>query len=237
MFRLEDLAIFVRIAALGSFSDAAREAGILPSQVSIAMKRLESELSVCLFIRSTRSVRLTTEGMLWLPYARQILDSINTGLQKIQTPQEEISGLLKIAAPSDLGRNVLLPILDNFCKLYPALRIQLLVSDKLVDIFKDPVDVAFRYGAITNPSYVALPVAPDNRRVLVASPTWVAQNGIIKHHSELPMAKTLSLYLHGHLNEKWVLKKMKIYLMCTLIVSRAVMMAKSLDAWQLMVTA
>ncbi|STU35084.1 LysR family transcriptional regulator [Klebsiella pneumoniae] len=69
MFRLEDLTLFVRAAALGSFSDAAREAGQQPAQVSAAIKRLETILNIRLFARSTRSLRLTPEGETWLPYA------------------------------------------------------------------------------------------------------------------------------------------------------------------------
>ena len=69
MFRLEDLTLFVRAAALNSFSDAAREVGVQPAQVSSAIKRLESTLAIRLFARSTRSLRLTPEGEVWLPYA------------------------------------------------------------------------------------------------------------------------------------------------------------------------
>ena len=76
MFRLEDLTLFVRAAALGSFSDAAREAGQQPAQVSAAIKRLETILNIRLFARSTRSLRLTPEGETWLPYATQMLDTL-----------------------------------------------------------------------------------------------------------------------------------------------------------------
>ncbi len=102
MFRLEDLTLFVRAAALGSFSDAAREAGQQPAQVSAAIKRLETILNIRLFARSTRSLRLTPEGRP-LPYATQMLDTLEAGLQKIQTPDDEIRGMLQIAVPSDPG--------------------------------------------------------------------------------------------------------------------------------------
>jgi len=110
MFRLEDLALFVRAAALSSFSDAAREAGLQPAQVSAAIKRLETTLNIRLFARSTRSLRLTPEGETWLPYATQMLDTLHAGLQKISTPDDEVRGTLQIAVPSDLGRNLLLRV-------------------------------------------------------------------------------------------------------------------------------
>ena len=75
-----------------------------------SVQRLESTLAIRLFARSTRSLRLTPEGEVWLPYARQMLDVMHAGLQKIQTPEDEVSGTLQIAVPSDLGRNLLLPV-------------------------------------------------------------------------------------------------------------------------------
>ena len=175
MFRLEDLTLFVRAAALGSFSDAAREAGQQPAQVSAAIKRLETILNIRLFARSTRSLRLTPEGETWLPYATQMLDTLEAGLQKIQTPDDEVRGMLQIAVPSDLGRNLLLTLFRDFRQRHPALRLRLLFSDQLTDVFKDPVDVAFRYGNNDDASFISLPVAPENRRVLVASPEWIAR--------------------------------------------------------------
>lgn len=84
----------------------------------------ESTLTIRLFARSTRSLRLTPEGEVWLPYARQMLDVMHAGLQKIQTPEDEISGTLQIAVPSDLGRNLLLPVFQSFRRCHPALRLR-----------------------------------------------------------------------------------------------------------------
>ncbi|HBU96253.1 LysR family transcriptional regulator [Leclercia sp. GLN_9] len=203
MVRLEDLILFVRVAALSSFSDAAREAGVQPAQVSAAIKRLESSLAIRLFARSTRSLRLTPEGEAWLPYARQMLDAMYAGMQKIQTPEEEISGTLQIAVPSDLGRNLLLPVFQAFDERYPALRLRIFFSDQVADVFKDPVDIAFRYGMPEDASYIALPVAPDNRRVLVASPEWVARHGDLQHPDALSRVNALTFVLRGRLHDRW----------------------------------
>jgi len=203
MVRLEDLILFVRVAALSSFSDAAREAGVQPAQVSAAIKRLESSLAIRLFARSTRSLRLTPEGEAWLPYARQMLDAMYAGMQKLQTPEEEISGTLQIAVPSDLGRNLLLPVFQAFDERYPALRLRIFFSDQVADVFKDPVDIAFRYGMPEDASYIALPVAPDNRRVLVASPEWVARHGDLQHPDALSRVNALTFVLRGRLHDRW----------------------------------
>ncbi|MGH4716824.1 LysR family transcriptional regulator [Klebsiella pneumoniae] len=203
MFRLEDLTLFVRAAALGSFSDAAREAGQQPAQVSAAIKRLETILNIRLFARSTRSLRLTPEGETWLPYATQMLDTLEAGLQKIQTPDDEVRGMLQIAVPSDLGRNLLLTLFRDFRQRHPALRLRLLFSDQLTDVFKDPVDVAFRYGNNDDASFISLPVAPENRRVLVASPEWIARHGEPQTLEELSQHNALIYILRGRPFDRW----------------------------------
>ncbi|HDZ1503879.1 TPA: LysR family transcriptional regulator [Klebsiella pneumoniae] len=205
MFRLEDLTLFVRAAALGSFSDAAREAVQQPAQVSAAIKRLETILNIRLFARSTRSLRLTPEGETWLPYATQMLDTLEAGLQKIQTPDDEVRGMLQIAVPSDLGRNLLLTLFRDFRQRHPALRLRLLFSDQLTDVFKDPVDVAFRYGNNDDASFISLPVAPENRRVLVASPEWIARHGEPQTLEELSQHNALIYILRGRPFDRWSL--------------------------------
>lgn len=207
MFRLEDLSLFVRAAALGSFSDAAREAGIPPAQVSSAIKRLETALNIRLFARSTRSLRLTVEGESWLPYALQMLEALQNGLAQISASNDEVSGTLQIAVPSDLGRNLLLKVFSDFCARHPALRLRILFSDHRTDVFKDPVDVAFRYGENDDASYVSLPVAPDNRRVLVASPAWIERHGEPQTLADLEQCNALTYVLRGRPFDRWPLSR------------------------------
>ncbi|SMG25286.1 LysR family transcriptional regulator [Cedecea sp. NFIX57] len=203
MLRLEDLALFVRAAALSSFSDTAREAGLQPAQVSTAIKRLEQNLNIRLFARSTRSLRLTPEGEAWLPYAQQVLQTLDAGYEQIQPPSDEVRGTLQIAVPSDLGRNLLLDVFQQFRSNYPALCLKLLFSDRITDVFKDPVDVAFRYGNNDDASYIALPVAPENRRVLVASPAYLARNGEPKTLADLAQHNALTFVLRGRVHNSW----------------------------------
>lgn len=203
MLRLEDLTLFVRAAALGSFSEAAREAGLPPAQVSAAIKRLETQLNIRLFARSTRSLRLTPEGETWLPFATQMLDTLHAGLQQIQAPEDEVRGTLQIAVPSDLGRNLLLSVFQAFRQRHPALRLRILFSDSLTDVFKDPVDVAFRYGNNDDASFISLPVASENRRVLVASPEWIARHEVPKTPEELRQHDVLTYILRGRVYDRW----------------------------------
>jgi DNA-binding transcriptional LysR family regulator len=203
MIRLDDLELFVRTAALGSFSNAAREADLLPGQVSAAIQRLERELDIRLFARSTRSLRLTVEGERYLPCAQEVLEVLREGQDRIHSEQPALQGILKIAAPSDLGRNVLLPWISAFQEAHPKLSLKLFLSDHVTDVFRDPVDIAIRYGMPESASYVELPLAENNRRVLIASPEYLERYGRPRTLDELLKHRCLTYALSGRVYDKW----------------------------------
>jgi DNA-binding transcriptional LysR family regulator len=204
MVRFEDLALFVRTAACGSFSKAAREADLLPGQVSAAIMRLERDLDLRLFARSTRSLRLTDEGERYLPYAREIIDLLHSGRDAMRRDDAELTGTLLLAAPSDFGRNILLPWLGDFRRRHPRLEMRLQLSDQVADVFRDPVDIAIRYGQHADASFIALPLVPDNRRVLVASPGYLEQCGEPQSLDDLQRHSCLLWQMHGRVYDKWV---------------------------------
>lgn len=203
MIRFDDLALFDRSAALGGFSDAAREADLLPGQVSAAIKRLERELGIRLFARSTRSLRLTGEGERYLPHARAALESLRAGQDELRDEGQELRGVLQVAAPSDLGRNVLLPWFAAFRRQHPKLMLRLFMSDRVSDVFKEPIDVAVRYGPPPDASFVALPLATGNRRVLVASPDHVQRCGQPASVDELAGHACLTYALSSRIHDRW----------------------------------
>lgn len=107
--------------------------------------------------------------------------------------------------PSDLGRNLLLRVFRAFRQRHPALRLRILFSDHRTDVFKDPVDVAFRYGDNDDASFISLPVAPENRRMLVASPGWIAEHGEPKTLEDLARHNALTYVLRGRAFDRWPL--------------------------------
>lgn len=203
MLRFDDLQFFVRTAETGSLSAAARLLDVSPAVASAALKRLEQQLQVCLLARSTRSLRLTPEGELYLVHARLALQSLEEGRQQLVGSQEGICGVLQLSAPSDLGRNTLLPWLDAFQDEHPQLQLRLLLADRVTDLFREPVDIALRYGAPEDSSLVALPVAADNRRVLCASPSYLARHGSPRSVEELHQHNCLLYMLHGRAYDRW----------------------------------
>lgn len=156
MLRYDDLQVFVHTSDSGSLSAAARQLEISPAVASAALKRLENELEVRLFARSTRSLRLTPEGDAFLLHARASLRSLEEGRRLLQGGKDQIGGVLQLSAPSDFGRNLLLPWLDEFQARYPQLSLRLLLGDRVTDLYRQPVDVAIRYGAPADSSLVAL---------------------------------------------------------------------------------
>ena len=203
MVRFDDLQLFVRTAALGSFSRAAREVDLLPGQVAAAIARLERELDLRLFVRTTRSLRLTAEGAQYLPYAQEGLAALREGQARVQGEAAELAGTLQVAAPSDLGRNVLLPWLTAFRRAHPRLQLHLQLSDQVADVFRDPVDIAFRLGRFDNASYVALPLLAGNRRVLVASPAYLQAHPAPDSLDALKDHACLLYQLGGRTHDRW----------------------------------
>ncbi|WP_439859754.1 LysR family transcriptional regulator [Pseudomonas sp. MBLB4136] len=203
MIRFDDLQLFVRTAQSGSLSAAARLLDISPAVASAALKRLEQQLEVRLFVRSTRSLRLTAEGELFLGHARLALQSLEEGRLQLAGNKAEISGQLQLSAPSDFGRNTLLPWLDEFQQGHPRLQLRLLLGDRVSDLFREPVDIALRYGTPEDSSLVALPVAPDNSRVLCAAPAYLARHGEPQTPEALAAHNCLLYMLGGRLHDRW----------------------------------
>jgi DNA-binding transcriptional LysR family regulator len=203
MLRFDDLQLFVRTADAGSLSTAARALDVSPAVASASLKRVERQLQVRLFVRSTRSLRLTPEGEQFLVHARIALQSLEDGRRLLAGGRDDIGGVLQLSAPSDFGRNVLLPWLDEFQQAYPRLSLRLLLSDHMADLYRQPVDIALRYGEPEDSSLVAQPIAPANRRVLCASPGYFAAHGKPLQPEQLGGHNCLMYLLGGRLYERW----------------------------------
>ncbi|MDH4446704.1 MAG: LysR family transcriptional regulator [Acidovorax sp.] len=204
MKSLQDLDIFVRTVDSGSLSATARALDLTPAAASAALKRLEAELGVALFVRSTRSLRLTQEGTLFLEHCRPALAALQQVQGQLASGRAgELCGTLQLAAPSDLGRNVLLPWLDAFQALHPAIDIRLQLSDRMANVYSEPVDAAFRYGKPQDSSLVALPLAAEHRRVLCAAPSYLAANGTPDSPHALAAHDSLCFMLGEDVHDRW----------------------------------
>jgi DNA-binding transcriptional LysR family regulator len=203
MISVRDLEIFVSTAQSGSLSAAARLLDLTPAAASASLKRLEEHLGVRLFVRSTRSQRLSHEGEVYLQNCQQALQLLADGQRALLAGHAVVRGPLQLSMPSDLGRNLLLPWLDEFLVRHPDLQLRLQVSDRLADIFRQPVDIALRYGVPPDSRLIAIPLAAGNRRVLCASPAYLARHGEPASPAELVNHNCLCFMLGEYVHDRW----------------------------------
>lgn len=203
MIRLDDVQIFVQTVDAGSFSGAARQLNIAPRLASSSVLRLERALEVRLFNRSTRSMQLSEEGERYLPHARAMLDALNQGRQVLAHGRSALSGPLRLSAPSDFGRNLLLPWLDAFQHQHPRISLHLRISDHAADLLRQPLDAVVRYGAQADSSLVAMPLVENNRRALCASPGYIEKHGRPANVDELGKHNCLRFVWSEQVHERW----------------------------------
>lgn len=173
--RARSLEIFAATIELGSFSAAGRRLGLTPSAVSRAIDRIEARLGVRLLLRSTRVLTLTAEGQAYLQAARRILADLNDAEQQI-ADQGAPRGRLRVSAALAHGRLCIVPLLAGFVKRYPQILVDIALTDTVVDIAAGQADVAIRFGPLADSSLTARKIG-ENRRVIVASPAYLAQRG------------------------------------------------------------
>ena len=175
--QISDVEVFSAIAESGSLSAAARRLGLSPMTVSRRLATLEGELGVRLFHRTTRSVSLTAEGETFLPFATTLLEASEGARISLKSYAGTASGVLKVTAPTVFGQSVIMPLIPALLAEHPALRVDLTLSDSIVDIVGLGIDVAIRIATLRDSGLIARPLAP-NRRVLCASPNYLERHGV-----------------------------------------------------------
>lgn len=200
---LPALRLALRVAELGSVAAAAREASLLPATATAAIRRLEAGLGMRLFARSSRALRGTPEGETYLQRVREALALLDLGAGELQSPLQQVRGTLRLAVSTDLGTQVIRPLLDEFLRLHPQLTLELALGDRVADIGREPVDAAIRYGEQRAPGQIVRPLAPLNRRVLVASPAYLARAGVPASADDLGRHEGIALRLAGPRHREW----------------------------------
>lgn len=184
MDNLGDIRLFVEAAGQGSLSAAGRKLGLSPAAASARLSKLESSLHTQLFERSTRKLRLTDEGRIYLDHCHTALRALDDARAALQEGRESVCGALRVSATSDFGRSVLRHWLDEFNEQHRRLRLALVLSDSLSHLLDDNIDLAIRFGVPADGSMAARRMA-HNRRVLCASPQYLQARGTPSHPDEL----------------------------------------------------
>ncbi len=177
MDRLDMLRTFIAVADAASFSEAARRLRISATAASRAVTALEHALGAPLLRRTTRSVRLTEAGAIYLERCRLTLADLDAAASALRGDGATPAGALVVTAPVTFGRLHILPIVMQLLQSYPALNVELTLIDRVVRLVEEGIDVAVRIGDLPDSALRAVRVA-EVRRILVASPAYLASRGM-----------------------------------------------------------
>lgn len=179
-----EMAFFSLLARCGSFSGAARELDVTTPAVSKRLAQMEARLGVQLLNRTTRRVSLTSEGDIYLTHARRILADIDDMEQLVSSAVTAPKGLLRVNATLGFGRSHVAPLISRFVKSHPDVQVQLQLSVDPPPLTDDAFDVCIRFGEPPDARVIARKIAP-NRRLLCASPAYLAKHGTPKAPHDL----------------------------------------------------
>ncbi|MGD8206125.1 DNA-binding transcriptional regulator YafC [Pantoea sp. FN0305] len=197
----EELKIFVAVVESGSFSRAAKQLELAPSAVSRAVKKLEAKLGVELLTRTTRQINLTQEGEGYFRKVQKLLQEMAAAENELMESRQVPRGLLRVDAATPVVLHLLTPMVEPFRQRYPEVTLSLLSSETFINLIERKVDVAIRAGNLTDSSLRARPLFSSYRK-LVASPAYLARNGIPIKVDELALHSCLGFIETPALN-RW----------------------------------
>jgi DNA-binding transcriptional LysR family regulator len=203
--RLHAMELFVRVVETGSFSAAARDLRMGQPAVSKTIAALEERLGVRLLVRSSRQLRPTEAGEAFYERARRTLAEADEAEQAASGLGAGLSGRLRVCAPVTFGRLHVAPKLGEFLDAHPALRLELVMDDRRIDLVEENIDVALRLGALADSSLTARKLA-TSERLVVASPAYLARKGEPKTPSDLVAHEAVS-YSHQAVGDQWRLRR------------------------------
>jgi DNA-binding transcriptional LysR family regulator len=184
MDTLAGMRLFNRVVEDGSFTAAGRRLGLAPSSVSRQVGALEKALGARLLNRTTRKLSLTEAGALYFERTQRILAEIDEANDAVGAMQAAPQGTLRLNVPVVFGRRYIVPNMPEYLAKYPAVSVELNVTDHYVDLIEEGADLAIRIGETSQLSFVARKLATMHR-VLCASPAYLAEHGVPKHPKDL----------------------------------------------------
>jgi len=198
--RSGEIEVFVRVVDLGGFSAAARAFNMTPSAVSKLVVRLESRLGVRLINRSTRKLELTAEGVLFHERGLRILEDINTAEREASAGAEP-QGRLRVNSNVPFGLHYLLPLLPRFLADHPKIKVDVALTDRVVDLIEERADIAIRTGPLRESSLIARKLG-DSRMMIVAAPDYLRRHGEPETPADLEQHNQLGFCFTRHV-EGW----------------------------------
>ena len=184
--QLKSMVVFAQVIDQGSLSAAAKQLGLSRAVVSYHLKKLETQLDVKLLNRSTRAINLTEAGQAYYERCREISEQASAANQQIENFKSEPTGLLKITCPVNVGLQIVVPALNEFKKIYPKIALDVMLTDEVVNIMKDGIDLAIRGAPLPDSGLQASKLA-TLKTCLCASPEYLYQYGRPSTPADLAM--------------------------------------------------
>lgn len=173
---LYELKAFMAVAAHRNFRSAANELGLTPSALSHSIAALEKKIGVRLFNRTTRSVAVTSAGEAFLSRVGPALREISAAMESVNQFRDRPTGLIRINSSRGASRDILLPVVFDYMRRYPEMRVEVVTEDRLIDIVKDGFDAGVRLREDLPQDMVAIPIGPKKLAMaVVASPSYFKQ--------------------------------------------------------------
>lgn len=192
MPRLKQIETFIRVASKGSLSAAALAEGVVPAIIGRRITALEERLGVRLLVRTTRRITLTVDGAAFLESCQRIVAELDDAEQRVAARVVEAAGHLRVTAPAGFGRRHVAPLMPALLERYPKLGLSLDLTDRIVDLVQDGYDCGVRLGDLPDSSLTSVRLG-SNRRVVVATPAYLARQGVPQTLEDLHAHRCLVL--------------------------------------------
>lgn len=204
---MTELEVVLAVARHSSFRAAALELGMSTTAVSSALAGLEARLKVRLFNRSTRSVALTEAGQRFVERITPAVAQIQQASEEVSVEPDVPSGTLRISAPPETTLMLLQPLLYEYMRRYPKMRIDVVTEPRMIDIIAEGFDAGIRLAESVPQDMIAVPLSPDMRMLVVASPDYLAQYGTPQEPEDLIHHQSIAMRLsHGGIY-RWELER------------------------------
>ncbi|MET3129991.1 DNA-binding transcriptional LysR family regulator [Oxalobacteraceae bacterium GrIS 1.11] len=202
MDKLKQMEAFVEVIEHGSLARAALGQNITPVMLGRRIDALEKRLGVKLMHRTTRHLRLTEEGTVFLDHCKTLLGDLDKAEKIISEGRHKATGHLVVSAPAAYGRMHVAPHAPAFLAEHPEVKISFNLTDRVVDLVREGYDLGIRIGGAIDPSFVAIKLA-SNRRVVCATPDYLRRKGIPKTLDDLARHNCLAFNLQGGQQRGW----------------------------------
>jgi DNA-binding transcriptional LysR family regulator len=196
-----EMAAFVRVVDSKGFSAAAPSLGLTPSAISKLVTRLETRLGVRLLQRTTRALHLTEDGEVFYAAAQRIVAEIETLENQIAGQSGNPHGVLRVTTSLAFSTHQLTPVLPEFLTRHPLIELDLLPTDRVVDMVEEGIDVAIRIGRLADTSFMARKIGED-KRLICAAPAYLARHGTPRRPDDLARHNCIVSRERAHLN-RW----------------------------------